>query len=372
MKKKVMKPDWDLLEQLTALPGLSGFEEPVRRFIAQRLEQINVPFEVDSLGNLVAHIAGEGPRVLFVAHMDEVGHVVSKIRADGYLSIERIGGVSAAALSGQPVQVWTTNGFLPGVVGVYPQHLERLESEPPQRRPFVDIGVRSREEALACGVRVGAVVTYAPNFTRLNQRLIRSKALDNRVGCYLLLQLAIQWGEKRPPTDLFLAFTVQEESNLRGAVPVARAVAPQYIVGLDVTLAFDTPDLAPLEQSEVVLGKGPALKIMDHLPGSLYGTIAHPGLRAHIEDIAAQEGIPLQYEVMMGLTTAISPLAFVEAGMAAIGLSIPSRYNHSPVEVVSTDDIEAAAMLLQVLVASPWPEEAGKGKIKPELKGGGG
>lgn len=361
-RKRTSEFDWDLLAQLTALPGVSGFEEPVRHFIAQRLQQIDVPFQIDSLGNLVAHIPGNGPRVLFVAHTDEVGHVVSKVRSDGYLSIERIGGVSATALSGQAVQVWTANGFLPGVVGVYPQHLERLDPEPLQRRPFVDIGTRSREEALSCGVKVGAVVTYAPNFTRLNQRLIRSKALDDRVGCYLLLQLATQCREKHAPVDLFLAFTVQEESNLRGAVPVTRAVAPQYIIGLDITLAFDTPDLVPLEQSEVALGKGPALKVMDHLPGSLYGTIAHPGLRAHIESIATTRNIPLQYEVVMGLTTSISPLAFVETDIAAIGLSIPSRYNHSPVEVVSFDDIVAAGRLLQELVASPWPADAGRRK----------
>lgn len=356
MKEKPKDFDWDLLEQLTALPGLAGFEEPVRRFIAQRLEQMRIPFEIDNLGNLIAHIHGEGPRVLFVAHMDEVGHIVSKIRADGYLGIERIGGISTAALCGQPVQVWTAKGFLPGVIGVYPQHLERLGAEPSPRRPFVDIGARSREEALACGVQVGAMVTYAPSFTRLNQRLIRSKALDDRVGCYLLLQLASQWSDGQPLADLFLVFTVQEESNLRGAVPVARRIAPQYIIGLDVTLAFDTPDLAPLEQSEVALGKGPALKLMDHLPGSLYGTVAHPGLRAHIENIAAKKGIPLQHEVVMGLTTAISPLTFVESGIATVGLSIPSRYNHSPVEVVSTDDIEAAETLLEALSASPWPE----------------
>ncbi len=347
--------DWSLLEQLTALPGLSGFEEPVRRFIAQRLRQMKVGFYIDRLGNVVAHLAGTGPKALFVTHMDEVGHVVCKIRADGYLSIERIGGVSAGALSGQSVQVWTSDGFLPGVVGVHPQHLEKAGLETPCPRPFVDIGARSRDEALALGVRVGTVVTYAPNFSRMNQHLIRSKALDDRVGCYLLLQLAAEWAERQPPTDLFLAFIVQEESNLRAAVPITRVVAPEFVVGIDATLAFDTPDLAYLEQSEVALGKGPAIKIMDHLAGALYGTIVHSGMRKHIEEVALEKKIPLQYEVLMGLTTAISPLAFVQEGIAVSGLSIPSRYNHSPVEVVSASDIEATAMLLHALVASPWP-----------------
>lgn len=360
LSSSILTQDWELLEQLAALPGLSGFEEPVRRFIAQRLQGMNVDFRTDGLGNLVAHIPGKGPRALFVAHMDEVGHVVCKVRTDGYLRIERIGGVSSRALAGQPIEVRKWDGFLPGVVGVYPQHLEKSGQELPRKRPFVDIGASSREEALALGAKIGAPVTYAPNFSWLGQRLIRSKALDDRIGCYLLLQLANQWADRKPPTDLFLAFVVQEESNLRGAIPVTESVGPHFIIGLDVTLAFDTPNLVRMEQSEVALGKGPAVKIMDHLPGTLQGIIIHPGLREHIERIASQAHIPLQYEILMGLSTAISPLPFLKAGIAAAGVSIPTRYNHSPVEVVSASDVEATAMLLNALVASRWPVHSGR------------
>ena len=349
--------DWELLEQLTSVPGVSGFEEPVRRFIAQHLQGLGLAYHVDNLGNLIAHIPGTGQRVLFIAHMDEVGHIVCKIRSDGYLSIERIGGISTRALAGQTVEVGVSaEKALPGVVGVCPQHLESRNPALPSQRPFVDIGARSRDEAIALGVKLGAPVTYAPHFSRLGPHLIRGKALDDRVGCYLLLQVAKRWARQKPPVDLYLAFVVQEESNLRGAMPVTEDVDPQCIIGLDVTLAFDTPDLAQTEQSEVVLGQGPAIKIMDHLPGTLQGIVIHSGLREHIEKIATQENIPLQYEILMGLTTAISPLPFMKAGIAAAGLSLPSRYNHSPVEVVSADDIKATAMLLNALVASPWPK----------------
>jgi putative aminopeptidase FrvX len=349
--------DWELLEQLTALAGVSGFEEPVRRFIVEHLGRLDVERHVDSLGNVVAHIPGQGPRVLFVAHMDEVGHVVSWVRDDGYLRIERVGGPSSEALSGQAVQVWTASGSHAGVVGVYPQHLQKQRPGSARARHFVDIGVASRAEALALGVKVGAVVTYAPNFAWLGERLIRSKALDDRAGCYLLLQLAAQWVGRESAADLFLAFVVQEESTLRAGVPVARSVGPQYAIGLDGTLAFDTPDLRQTEQSEVVLGKGPALKILDHVPGTLFGTIVHAGLREHIEAVASEKGIALQYEVLMGLTTAISPLAFVREGIATAGLSIPLRYSHSPVEVASSEDIEATAGLLDALVVTPWSSE---------------
>ena len=140
----------------------------------------------------------------------------------------------------------------------------------------------------------------------------------------------------------------------RAILPVARAVKPQLAIGVDATLAFDTPDLAD-GQTDVALGEGPAIKVMDHLRGTLWGFLGHQALGAHLEEVAAKAGLPLQREIVVGLSTAIAPLPFAEEGVATAALSVPLRYSHSPVEVLDVDDVVAADSLLEALVGSPWP-----------------
>jgi len=347
--------DLDLLRHLTSLPALSGFEKPVADFICGRLAELGLETRVDTIGNVTAHIPGSGPRLMLIAHMDEVGFMVRKVYQNGFLAVQRVGGASQHALPGQLLHVWTDEGPLPGVVGVLPQHLARDVLPPPLDKVYIDVGASSREDAFALGIRPGTVITHAPTFELLNKKLICAKALDDRIGCYLLLRLAERWHNRRPECELWLAFVVQEESHLgRATLPVARAVKPQLAIGVDVTLAFDTPDLTD-GQTDVALGEGPAIKVMDHLPGTLWGFLGHEGLRSHVENIAEKRGLPLQREIVVGLSTAVAPLPFAEEGIATAALSLPLRYSHSPVEVLHMDDVVAADNLLEALAGSTWP-----------------
>jgi putative aminopeptidase FrvX len=341
-----------LLSELCSAPGVAGFEGPVQDLIRRRLLEMGIEPSADRLGNLVAHLPGEGPKVLLVAHSDEVGLIVRKIHPAGYLFIERIGGLSSEVLSGQRVQVWTTSGPVDGVICAFPQHLKKSRPSLELSDLFIDTGVQSRQEVLDLGIETGLPVTFQPSFHEHRGR-VSGKSLDDRIGCYLLLRLAECLREAVLPCDLYLSFVVQEENLLRGAEPVAYSLQPDYVIGLDGTLAFDTPDLLD-GQNEVVLGSGTVIKVMDHLRGMGIGFIPHLGLRRHLEAQAAAAGIPFQREVVTGLSTAASPLPFIRSGLPTAAVSFPLRYTHSPVEMADIQDIQHTLDLLIRLANNPW------------------
>ncbi|MCL5074548.1 MAG: M42 family metallopeptidase [Chloroflexi bacterium] len=349
-----MSLDLRLLEELTALPGISGFEDRVGAYIIGRLRGYGLEAKADSIGNVVAHLPGPKPRLMLFAHMDEVGFVVRRIEDDGFVRIERVGGIAEQSLPGQRLDLWTQKGHLEAVAGSKPQHLGLGSEATTLDKVFLDVGARSGEQARLLGVRVGDCITYRACFSILSSDTLSAKSLDDRAGCALLLELAQEARDKRA-CDLYLAFTVQEEAVLRGAAPVAYAIEPDMAIGVDATVALDTPDTKG--QGEMSLGQGPAIKVMDHLRGTLTGFISHQGLRRLVEDVARECGIPLQREVIMGLTTAASPLPFLHRGIPSTVLSFPCRYTHSAVEAVDRRDLEQLKRLLIYLVGEPIPWE---------------
>jgi putative aminopeptidase FrvX len=345
----------DQLAQLCATPGVSGFEEPIAAKIKSFLDPLGVEVLQDQIGNLAAHFPGSGPRVALFAHMDEVGLVVRKIHPEGFLLVERIGGTTEHVLPGQRMQVWTPSGPLQAVVGALPQHLASSHDAPLLSRMYLDMGTRDRLSGEACGVEVGLPVTYAPSFERLQDR-IASKSLDDRAGCAILLQLAERLKAQPPSADLYLVFVVQEETVLRGAIPMMYELQPDYAIGVDATLSFDTPDLAD-GQTEVKLGQGVVFKVMDHIRGSGLGFISHQGLRRYHERLAQKNGLLFQREVVTGLSTAATPLPFIRSGLPVMGLSFPLRYAHSPVEVADLADLHAILNLIEQAVRHPWQSD---------------
>jgi putative aminopeptidase FrvX len=238
------------------------------------------------------------------------------------------------------------------VIGALPQHLANSHGIPGLAEMYIDIGVQSRLAAEEVGIEVGSPVAYASVFEIMNGR-IASKAMDDRGGCTLLLQLAERIVADEVPADVFLVFAVQEETALRGAVPAIYEIQPDYAIGVDATLAFDTPDLND-GQTEVCLGGGVVFKVLDHIRGSGLGFISHPGLRRHLEQLAHEHEIPFQREVVTGLSTAATPLPYVRSGLPVAGVSFPLRYSHSPVEVADTTDLENTLALLELAVQHPW------------------
>ena len=342
------KIDFDLLERLTEVPGVPGREERMADLIRSSLPSKTCKCSLDNLGNLVVHIPGKGKRVMLAAHMDEVGLIVQRILPNGFLKVERIGGTSLRALPGSRLSLWTSKGCTPAHVGVLPQHLD--VNEPLDfSKIYIDIGSSSDQETRAMHVTPGDVLTWESPLRSVGDTLISGKALDDRLGCYILIQLAKLLQPQDLKCDLYLAFTVQEETMLMGGVTAANAVSPEIVIGVDGTLSFDTPDLEG-SQCDLRLGKGPAFKWMDAIRGKLAAFVPDQKLAHHVSETAKRNDIPLQDEIVTGISTAISPMLYAGKGAAALALSVPLRYHHTPIETADLRDVENIISLLKTLL----------------------
>jgi putative aminopeptidase len=353
MKMKSLDLDLDLLAVLSETPGLPGREALVANKIQQVLPSKWVA-EIDQIGNLVCHNpAWEscGPKVMLMAHMDEVGLIVRRILPDGFLQVQRLGGMGLRSLPGARLDLWTSDGGrVPAQAGTLPQHLDTPEYLALDSM-YVDIGAESKQEAKEMGVQVGDGLTWASSFERFGENLVRGKAFDDRIGCFVMLALAHSLIKKNimPACDLYLAFVVQEESRLTGGLPSVQKYAPQIVIGVDGTLPFDTPDLAG-GQNDVRLGGGPALKWLEAIRGKMACTVPDLRLAQSVRSIAGKSGIPLQDEVIVGIGTALNPVPYANEGVRIVGLSLPVRYHHSPVEMADLRDVEWMISLLSTLI----------------------
>jgi endoglucanase len=339
--------DLDMLSALCDVPGLPGREASVSAVIKHYLPS-DVETSTDALENLVAHIPGKGPKLLFMAHMDEVGLLVRGITNQGYLNVERLGGISIRNLPGSRMQLWTDNGHILSQVGTLPQHLDN--SLPLELKDvYIDIGAETRQQAKNMGVQIGDALTWYSPLQKMGETLISAKALDDRLGCFILITLAQYLCAEELENDIYLAFVVQEETMLSGVTTVVNQIKPDFVIGVDGTLTFDTPDLAK-EQNEIFLGKGPALKWMDAIRGKLAFFVPDFQLTKNIRKLANSHEIPLQDELVVGISTALMPIPFCNTGVRAAALSFPLRYHHTPVEMADLRDIENLISLLRLIV----------------------
>ncbi len=355
--------DWDLFEQICAIHAVSGREDTITAFIRDYIRPLVDEVSVDNLGNVVGILKGsQHPdyRLMLQAHMDELGLIVRNITEDGFLRIERVGGIPEKSLLGQRVDVLTDDGHLiPGYVGTKSHHITSPDEKykvPGVHDMFIDIGVTSRMDVEQAGIQVGDPVTYHPNFHRFGDGMICSKALDNRVGVFVLLEVLKSFAKERPPCTMVFSFTVLEEFSIRGSLPTVTATKPNAIISLDITIATDTPIDKPLHP--VAMRKGPAIKMMDfHGRGTLGGLFSSPKLRRFIETLAKQEGIPLQREVIVGvITDPAFQLYLGDKGYVIAGLSIPHRYSHASIQMCHEVDIAQTIQLVEATGNSFTPE----------------
>ena len=343
----------DLLGRLIEAPGLPGREEQMAELIRASLSDHVEECGLDPLGNLVAHIPGKGKRVMLVAHMDEVGLIVQRILPKGYLKVERMGGFSLRALPGSRLSLWTLKGRIPAVAGILPKHLDKDEAIEDFSKIYIDIGTNSDAETKDLGVRLGDGLTWDSPLRTLGDMKFSGKALDDRLGCYALIQLAEMIKPEDLNCDLYLAFTVQEETMLMGGFPVANSVSPDVMIGVDGGFAFDTPDLEG-QQCEIILGNGPSIKWMDAIRGKMAAFVPNRKLAVRIRDIAQEKRIPLQDEIVTNMSTAISPMIYASKGAKAAAISIPIRYHHTPNETADIRDIENTVLLLKNIVENEF------------------
>lgn len=353
----------DLGEALTALmliPGLSGHEDRVRRAIRERLEHMGIAAATDTLGNLTATFPGDPalPAVMLFTHMDQLGFVVRRVEPSGLIRLERLGGVPERALPGQAVLLCPAGH--PDVAGVIANknHHATTPAEKGEVLPtaalHVDAGFASRAEAAAAGVRIGTPVVYHPRALRLAGGRIAGTAIDDRAGCAVLLDLAPRLAARAGGPTVHLVFSVQEEFNLRGALPVAERLAPAIAIQLDILLATDTPEMGATD--DVTLGGGPGISLYSfHGRGTLNGVIPHPALVALFEGTAAAEALALQRSARVGVLTDASYVQLACGGVATIDVGFPLRYSHAPAEVCDLADLAALSRLLEAALGRIGP-----------------
>lgn len=341
---------FDHLQSLVRLSGPSGHEQDVTSYVYQQIKGKVDELTVDPLGNIIAICKGtdaSAPSLGIAAHLDEIGFIVKKIEADGFIRFEKLGGSDDRILLSQKVWIRTETQRLLGVIGHLSAHYNRFEDGKPlknHRQMYIDIGARSAEEAASMGVTVGQPITYAAEMEELgleSGRLV-GKAFDNRVSCAMLLTLLEEAAIHKPKGNLIAFFTVQEEVGLRGAKMVSHRYTPDFGLAIDTTATGDTPD--PILDGTIRLGDGPAIKLLD------FSLIAHPGVKKQLEKLARGLGMAFQYEILTGIGTDAGALHEAKHGVPTGVISIPSRYTHSPIEVIDKKDVQNAYSLMKAFL----------------------
>jgi endoglucanase len=344
-----------LLEELSNAFGPSGCEDEVRRTLARALRNKVDDLRTDALGNLIAFKRGTGPeprlRVMVDAHIDEVGLMITRIEKNGTLGFRAVGGIDDRLLLAKGVIVGEKR--LPGVILAPPVHLTKEE----QRKQVIkidelviDIGATSQDEAQGM-VKLGDYAVFDTRFQVLAEvglRTAKGKALDDRVGCAAAAALA----DGDYPVDLYLSFSAQEEVGMRGAKVAAFHIEPDLAFALEGTICDDTPKKADVSPT-TKLGKGPAITIMDR------SFIADRRLIRLLTDTAEAHGLPYQFRQPGVGSTDAGPIHLSKTGVPAVAVSVPCRYIHAPVSLMSLNDFEhLVALMKAALRALPekWKE----------------
>lgn len=335
---------YELLEMLCNAPGVSGFETPVRETIAGVVAPLVDDMRVDTLGNLIATRRGKTDFTLMLdAHMDEIGFMVQRVDPDGFIGLIPIGGWDERLLPSHMLTVITRDGRrIEGVVGTQPPHILKpadREKTIPLEDMFLDIGVRTAEEAAGMGVHVGDPVVAHYPFRRIGQETVMGKALDDRAGCAAIIKALEALRGAELEATVVAAFVVAEERGMIGARTAAFQIEPDMALALEGTAAADIPGVAP-SRSPSGQGRGPAITVVDN------SFIAPQKIVRALEDAAAREGIPYQYKTPSYGSTDAGAIHQSRGGVLTGVLSVPCRYIHSPFSTCRLGDFENTWKLL--------------------------
>jgi putative aminopeptidase FrvX len=337
-----------LLKELTEARAVSGYEHEVRAIMEREMKKHHVHIMTDGLGGIFAEIQGTSskPRIMVAAHLDEVGFMVSEITKSGYLRFTPLGGWWSQVLLSQRVQIMTENRVFTGVIGSKPPHVLTAEERNrvyPMKEMFIDVGAHSDEQVKEWGIRVGdPVVPLCPFEIMPDNDTILAKALDNRTGCWLALQMVERLKMESHPNTVIAGATVQEEVGLRGATTAPRLVKPDLAFAVDVGIAEDQPGVET--ENKPKMGKGPLITFLDAT------MVPNIRLRNYVVEVAEKNNIPYQIEIMTGGGTDAGQFHLYGKGTPSLVIGVAARYIHSHVSMVSKTDLENAARLLHEAV----------------------
>lgn len=328
----------EMIEKYTQLWGVSGREKRVSDFIIEQVKDAADEIIRDAMGNLIVKKTGNGKdkkKIMCAAHMDEIGLCVVKILENGLLKVKKVGGVSA--LCSFMNRVRFENGTIGTVAALEP--IENIKNADINKL-YVDIGAQSEEEAERY-VKAGDCAVFCGDCVPLAGRNIMSKAFDDRIAC--LIQAEALKGMKTPYHDVYFVFTVQEEVGLFGSTVSSERIHPDLGIAVDITGSFDVPGD---ENGTPVLGKGAAVKINDS------SVICDEELTEKLIECAEVHSIPYQRDALVAGGTDAGAINKSGMGVKVLGISIPTRYGHSPNSIVNLDDVQACTDLLREFVVS--------------------
>lgn len=349
-----MTRDISFLERLLDAPGPSGFETRAARVWRAEAETFAEDVKVDVSGNSFATVNPSGaPRVMLAGHIDEIGLQVTHIDEDGYLYVNEIGGWDPQVLVGQRVKLLGRDGDVPGVIGKKAIHLiepEERSKASKTRQLWVDVGAKDRDAVRELGLRVGDPMVIAQGMVRLAGDRIASRAIDDRIGAYVVLEAVRLLAEDAPKACATAVATVQEEIGYTGggARTSAYALEPDVALVVDVTFSTDVPDVEKRELGDHKLGGGPVIS---------RGAAAHGEVFEMLTSVAEEEGIPYSVQASPRAThTDADGIHLTRYGVPTGLVSIPNRYMHSPNEIVSLADVHNAARLLAAFIRRLEPD----------------
>lgn len=339
----------NFLRTLINTPSPPGYESRGQRVWLDYAGAFADDTYTDAHGNAVAVLnRGGSPRLMLAGHADEIGMMVNYINDQGFLYVHKLGGVDAAITKAQRVTVHTRQGPVNGVVGNVAPHLMKEEGErkvPKIHDLFIDIGVSSRKEAEKL-VQVGDPITLNDQFEILRNGLAVARAFDNRIGTFAVAETLrlLQPQKTKLKAEISAVSNIMEEMGLYGARQIAYALKPDIALVVDVTHATDYPSVSLPQHGDIKIGKGPAVT---------HGGSNHSAVVERLESVAKAKKIKLQHEaVSTAGGTDADAIFWTRGGIPSALVSLPNRYMHSPVELVSLDDLERIPELLAAFALS--------------------
>lgn len=339
-----------LLAELSNAGGPSGFEASVRAILEREMRSAGLETSTDGLGSIIGALRGtaDGPRIMLAAHMDEVAAIVRYVTSEGMVKFQPLGGWLDQALVDQRWTIMTAKGPLPAISGLKSVHVTSQEERnrvTPRDDVFLDVGATSKEEAEALGIRPGDAIVPVSSFEEFAHGRYVGKALDDRVGCVMLLETLHRIKEQgiKTPNTIYFVGTVQEEVGLRGAHTAAAAVKPDVGISLEAGIAADHPG-GRADSAQERLGAGPVIYLADAQ------MLVNLKLRDLFQNVAKQNDIPVQTEVTNGGAEDSAELQRYGAGRPAVNFAVATRYLHSHNSMIERRDLDQAiSLLLKVL-----------------------
>lgn len=330
----------ELLKELCLSDGISGDEKAVRELITDKIKDF-CEYRTDNLGNLICFKKGRktpDKKLMICAHMDEVGLIVTGIQPDGTLLFDTVGGIDPSVIIGRQVRVGANKIYgVAGSAAVHNLSKEQREKAPEISAMYIDIGAADKEEAEKY-VSLGDCIYFSSEFTELGENRLKSKAVDDRAGCAMMIEMISSEIEY----DTYFVFNVQEEIGLRGSRVSAFSVDPDFAVVLEATTAADIDGVSGAKRV-CALGNGPVVSFMDR------STVYDKELYALAFDIAAEDDIPCQTKTMIAGGNDAGAIHLSRGGVRTIAVSVPCRYLHSPSCVIQWNDLENSLKLVKKL-----------------------